>query len=32
MPANASEPMTNVVNVIGMYLRSPPMSPFMSKL
>ena len=29
---SASEPMTNVVNVIGMYFRSPPMSPFMSKL
>ncbi len=26
MPARASEPMTNVQNVYGMCLRSPPMS------
>ena len=31
MPASASEPIMNVKNVIGMYLRRPPMSFFMSK-
>ena len=31
MPASASDPIMNVTNVIGMYLRSPPMSFFMSK-
>ena len=31
MPASASEPMMNVQNVCGMYLRRPPMSFFMSK-
>ena len=31
MPASASEPMMKVPNVIGMYLRRPPMSFFMSK-
>ena len=30
-PASASDPIMNVQNVIGMYLRSPPMSFFMSK-
>ena len=31
MPASASVPIMNVQNVIGMYLRRPPMSFFMSK-
>ena len=30
-PASASDPIMKVTNVIGMYLRSPPMSFFMSK-
>src|SRR6478735_8674720 len=30
-PTSASEPIMNVQNVIGMYLRRPPMSFFMSK-
>ena len=30
MPASASEPITNVAKVCGMYLRRPPMSFFMS--
>ena len=32
MPASAADPMMNVQNVTGMYLRRPPMSCFMSKL